>query len=728
MAKESNPSSGEEVIDQWIALLRKTYFLEDDPPLEKSQELKNLIYILGLQKLISSLSLDTTETKPAAYIQLVGELAKKNQCFVIMARELNLHRVTLNPKPSQEAVADVRGAVVYSFLLDRIAHSCMWEPKPSKKRDTLLSDLVATLDLRMGQSAWQEKSDLFEHLKIKTISEPIRNMCLAKAGGHESDLYFQQAAKPDNGEVLSLSILSAMYEDFRLDNSDNANAGFELMVEPFGRSPIPGTGSDVNREWVHNGQPMGVWLGTAPFPVDWNCLYQSWNLGFCSNYSNSPYFFAKLLNPTVMGTYFQKGCEGLYMWPRLLCLFVHTRYEAITRNGNRTGVNWTDKHTTLVMGSVNLKLSAKYQVMIKQAVLDKVAYKLKRGLARAFWQQLQQAIQTGSKWSELEQLISSQYPTLSNKTRIASPSPKTSQKSQTATPNTSQTVIPPNTSKNVTQNTRKTDAPNISQSSQTVTQNTSQSSKTDTPNTSDQRHPIKTPPTYPWLLSIFFLCVRSYPDKCNLEGVRFDYNQHFTEPEELSSDENMHVHVCLQSPNKSKDHESHVYIAFQGTDNAANVLTDLKIDKVLIDFVSGSEVHRGFYEELDRVYQSIRNHRWLQNKNSRIYLTGHSLGGALATLCAYRLYRDGLRHLTVVNFGSPPIGNWEWVRLFRSTSITLYRVVNNCDIADSEAWKYKHINSPILLKTKRWWCNPITSHWCASYYHTLRSLSERRTG
>ncbi len=80
MAKKSTLSSGEEVIDQWITLLLTKYFPEEDP-LEKSQELKNLINLLGLQNLISSLSLNKTETKPAVYIQLVGELAKKKSVF-----------------------------------------------------------------------------------------------------------------------------------------------------------------------------------------------------------------------------------------------------------------------------------------------------------------------------------------------------------------------------------------------------------------------------------------------------------------------------------------------------------------------------------------------------------------------------------------------------------------------------------------------------------------------
>lgn len=46
----------------------------------------------------------------------------------------------------------------------------------------------------------------------------------------------------------------------------------------------------------------------------------------------------------------------------------------------------------------------------------------------------------------------------------------------------------------------------------------------------------------------------------------------------------------------------------------------------------------------------------------RVFITGHSLGGALATLCAYELAKRGgaarqCQQLTLYTFGAPRVGN-----------------------------------------------------------------------
>ncbi|KNC77626.1 hypothetical protein SARC_09914 [Sphaeroforma arctica JP610] len=66
-----------------------------------------------------------------------------------------------------------------------------------------------------------------------------------------------------------------------------------------------------------------------------------------------------------------------------------------------------------------------------------------------------------------------------------------------------------------------------------------------------------------------------------------------------------------------------------------------------------------------------------------IFITGHSLGGALATLCAYEL---GLRFdtsqlgLTVYTFGSPRVGNKPFTQKFNRMISHCHRLVNDGDI------------------------------------------------
>jgi hypothetical protein len=76
------------------------------------------------------------------------------------------------------------------------------------------------------------------------------------------------------------------------------------------------------------------------------------------------------------------------------------------------------------------------------------------------------------------------------------------------------------------------------------------------------------------------------------------------------------------------------------------------------------QVHRGFKTVYDsmrtEIYTAVTNHR---RAGERVFVTGHSLGGALATLCAFDLHH---RHLNPVclSFNAPRVGNENFAREF----------------------------------------------------------------
>lgn len=95
-------------------------------------------------------------------------------------------------------------------------------------------------------------------------------------------------------------------------------------------------------------------------------------------------------------------------------------------------------------------------------------------------------------------------------------------------------------------------------------------------------------------------------------------------------------------------------VAFRGTEQVKwkDFLTDLNIqpkrfniertDTILpLPFRSKEElVHKGFLDAYDSIRMSvfsIVDQITQRNKEWTIYVTGHSLGGALATLCSYEL-------------------------------------------------------------------------------------------
>ena len=107
---------------------------------------------------------------------------------------------------------------------------------------------------------------------------------------------------------------------------------------------------------------------------------------------------------------------------------------------------------------------------------------------------------------------------------------------------------------------------------------------------------------------------------------------------------------------------------------------DIKV--CLVDFEDESCVHKGFLEDLDKIWLSLiepyLNNLTEENSQRTIWFTGHSLGAALATLAAYR--HSNFKGL--YTFGSPLVGDAVFQRNFYRKGFhrKTYRFANNNDI------------------------------------------------
>jgi len=118
-----------------------------------------------------------------------------------------------------------------------------------------------------------------------------------------------------------------------------------------------------------------------------------------------------------------------------------------------------------------------------------------------------------------------------------------------------------------------------------------------------------------------------------------------------------------------------VLIACRGTEPTQinDILADLKMFPVK-HHISG-RVHRGFYAEYDKVIPGIKEALTKHNKkgDKTVWVTGHSLGGAMAVLVAAELRPNGGLH----TFGQPRVGNAEFLKAL--DGIKYYRYRNNND-------------------------------------------------
>lgn len=141
--------------------------------------------------------------------------------------------------------------------------------------------------------------------------------------------------------------------------------------------------------------------------------------------------------------------------------------------------------------------------------------------------------------------------------------------------------------------------------------------------------------------------------------------------------------------NETKNCEGVYVLAFRGTepDELSDVLADLNAfpDKG----VSGGWVHNGFQNELEKVWDEIKTHKKSHGQKCRFYITGHSLGGAMATLAASRF--NLLEKVDCLyTYGSPRVGTRSFVK---SCNFLHYRHKNNNDLVTNvPLWLmgYKH--------------------------------------
>ncbi|KAF9612163.1 hypothetical protein IFM89_038351 [Coptis chinensis] len=166
-------------------------------------------------------------------------------------------------------------------------------------------------------------------------------------------------------------------------------------------------------------------------------------------------------------------------------------------------------------------------------------------------------------------------------------------------------------------------------------------------------------------------------------------------------------------------------VAFRGTEQSRwkDLLTDLMLvpaglnpERVGGDFKQEIQVHSGFLS----AYDSVRTRLMSLIKLSigylddgvnvmdkwHIYATGHSLGGALATLLTLELSSSQMAKndavsVTMYNFGSPRVGNKRFVDLYNEKVKDSWRIVNHRDIIPTvpRLMGYCHVAQPVYLAT-----------------------------
>lgn len=130
-----------------------------------------------------------------------------------------------------------------------------------------------------------------------------------------------------------------------------------------------------------------------------------------------------------------------------------------------------------------------------------------------------------------------------------------------------------------------------------------------------------------------------------------------------------------------------IFIGYRGSENIQNWVSNLQVSKIYPYNNSDENIalEKGFYN----LFQSLKQDVYsvieiLADKYStnKLFITGHSLGAALATINAFdvKYHNEPYQILSLTTFGSPRVGNAHFVDKFSQYGISSTRVTHYYDV------------------------------------------------
>ena len=150
-----------------------------------------------------------------------------------------------------------------------------------------------------------------------------------------------------------------------------------------------------------------------------------------------------------------------------------------------------------------------------------------------------------------------------------------------------------------------------------------------------------------------------------------------------------------------------IIVAFRGTASITNWVNNIKFLKDPYINCKKCNVHKGFYQS----YKSIQKKVMLlvdvyrfANENADVIITGHSFGGALATLSAVELNQRGIK-ADLVTFGSPRVGDNNFAKyanqIIKGRSLRVTYKDDIVTVIPPQAIGFKHVGQEIHLTNKK---------------------------
>lgn len=173
------------------------------------------------------------------------------------------------------------------------------------------------------------------------------------------------------------------------------------------------------------------------------------------------------------------------------------------------------------------------------------------------------------------------------------------------------------------------------------------------------------------------ICGQTYDQFTNTDGsfiVPLNYSVRYTIQAKTIGDVWERFGFIIESPKE-------IIIAFRGTSSKTDWISDIIASQMKFKYIKEDcYTHRGF----TKIYSSARNGIISAlaklSPDKTLFITGHSLGAALATLCAIDIAANtAYSSPQIFIYGSPRVGDLAFVKAFTKYVRRSYRISNPFD-------------------------------------------------
>lgn len=170
---------------------------------------------------------------------------------------------------------------------------------------------------------------------------------------------------------------------------------------------------------------------------------------------------------------------------------------------------------------------------------------------------------------------------------------------------------------------------------------------------------------------------------------------------------------------KGENGELNFHIVFQGSTSIQDWILNLAAFTTPVMHEQSrvfAMAHKGFVQQYTRARKTILNRLKLLDVDN-IYITGHSLGGAIGAICLHDLYYNEMEsaklHLTT--FGCPKVGNEQFNKDLLATEAIMTHFIHKNDIVTKIPWWLEALPGDKIIMKRSIFPLSVSDHFWWNY-------------